>query len=116
MTALNTGMLRVIMLDVINAKCHLCQVSFMPSVIYAKCHLCQVSFMPSVIYAKCHLCQVSFMPSVIYAKCHLCQVSFMLSVANESTMMSVIMLNVVAPIYLNKTLGKLNLGPAPLIN
>ncbi len=60
--------------------------------------------MLSVIYAECHLCRLSFMPSVIYAECHLCRVSFMLSVADKPLLVSVIMLsviilNVVAPFY-----------------
>ncbi len=37
------------------------------------------------------------MLSVIYAECDVCRVSFMLSVANILIMLSVVMLNVVAP-------------------
>jgi hypothetical protein len=37
------------------------------------------------------------MLNVIYAEFHLCSVSFMLSVANILIMLSVVMLNVVAP-------------------
>ncbi len=66
------------------------------SVIYGKCHVRQVSCMPSVRYAKCQACQVSghklFILSVILLNVILIRV-ILLSVIT----LSVILLSVVAP-------------------
>ncbi len=53
--------------------------------------------MLSVIYPEYHLYWVLFMVGVIYAECRLCRVSLMLSVEIKTNMLSVVMLNVVAP-------------------
>ncbi len=86
---------------------------------FSECRLCWVTFMLSVIYAECHLCWVSFMLSAMYAECHLCQVSFKRSVANKSIMLaiiislnvimlSVVILNVVAPLSHFPTKSKIS--------